>query len=89
MIRELEKTKFENIKKGTKLITTQLGTPCRAISMERIKQGRGFKNILLVDAKGSDVGLSDECGSTHVEDIADVIDDATFDYIGKEIKRRA
>ena len=80
---------FENIKKGTKLITTQLGTPCRAISMESIKQGRGFKNTLLVDVKGSEIGLLDECGSIYVEDIADVIDDATFDYIGKEIKRRA
>ena len=35
---------FETIKKGTKLITKQLGVPTRATSMESIKQGRGFKN---------------------------------------------
>ena len=45
---------FESIKKGTELYTKHLGTPCRAISMESIKQGRGFKNTLLVDVKGSD-----------------------------------
>ena len=64
---------FKNIKKGTKLITTQLGTPCRAISMESIKQGRGFKNTLLVDVKGSEIGLFDECGSIYVKDIIAVI----------------
>ena len=46
---------FENIRKGTKLITNQLGTPTRATAMESIKQGKGFKNVLLVDVKGSDI----------------------------------
>tara|TARA_B100001287_G_C22218063_1_gene315639 strand:+ start:112 stop:366 length:255 start_codon:yes stop_codon:yes gene_type:complete len=80
---------FKNIKKGTKLITTQLGRPTRAIALESIRQGKGFKKTLLVDVKGSDVGLFDECGSIYIDDIADIIDDATFNYIGNEIKRRA
>ena len=58
---------FEKIKKGTKLIT-------RAIAMESIKRGRGFKNILLVDVKGSDVGLFDEMGSIYVSDILEVVE---------------
>jgi len=64
---------FEKIKKGTKLITNQLGVPTRATAMESIKQGRGFKNILLVDVKGSDVGLFDEIGSIYVSDILEVV----------------
>ena len=64
---------FESIKKGTELYTRHLGTPCRAISMESIKQGRGFKNTLLVDVKGSEIGLFDECGSIYVKDIIAVI----------------
>ena len=66
---------FENIRKGTKLITNQLGTPTRAIAMESIKQGKGFKNVLLVDVKGSDIGLFDEIGSIYVSDIVEVLDD--------------
>ena len=64
---------FEKIKKGTKLITNQLGIPTRATAMESIKRGRGFKNILLVDVKGSDVGLFDEMGSIYVSDILEVV----------------
>jgi len=65
---------FETIKKGTKLITKQLGVPTRATAMESIKQGRGFKRTLLVDVKGSDVGMFDEMGSVYVDDIIEVIE---------------
>ena len=64
---------FETIKKGTKLITKQLGVPTRATSMESIKQGRGFKRTLLVDVKGSEIGMFDEMGSVYVEDIVEVL----------------
>jgi hypothetical protein len=65
---------FEKIKKGTKLITGQLGMPTRATAMESIKQGRGFKDVLLVDVKGSDIGLFDEIGSIYVSDILEVVE---------------
>ena len=64
---------FETIKKGTKLITNQLGVPTRAVAMESIKQGKGFKKTLLVDVKGSDIGLFDEMGSVYVQDIIEVV----------------
>ena len=64
---------FETIKKGTKLITKQLGIPTRATALESIKQGKGFKKTLLVDVKGSDIGLFDEIGSVYVEDIIEVV----------------
>ena len=65
--------KLETIKKGTKLITKQLGVPTSAVAMESIKQGRGLKKVLLIDAKGSEVGLYDEMGSIYVTDIVEVL----------------
>jgi|TARA_Y100000114_G_scaffold136608_1_gene138229 hypothetical protein len=64
---------LETIKKGTKLITKQLGVPTRATALESIKQGRGLKKVLLVDVKGSDVGMFDEIGSVYVDDIVEVL----------------
>ena len=69
----MQRQEIKNIKKGTKLITKPLGIPVRATSMESIKQGRGFKKILLVDVKGSDIGLFDEIGSIYVDDIVEVL----------------
>ena len=64
---------FENIKKGTELYTKQLGIPTRAIALESIRQGKGFKKTLLVDVKGSEIGFFDECGSIYVDDIIEII----------------
>jgi len=69
------KESFKNIKKGTKLITGQLGVPTNAVAMESIKQGRGYKTVLLVDVKGSEVGMFDEIGSIYVNDILEVINE--------------
>ena len=64
---------LETIKKGTKLITKQLGVPTNAIAMESIKQGKGLKKVLLVDVKGSEIGMFDEIGSIYVDDIVEVL----------------
>ena len=64
---------LETIEKGTKLITKQLGVPTNAVAMESIKQGRGFKKVLLVDVKGSEIGMFDEIGSIYVDDIVEVL----------------
>ena len=67
--------KFETIKKGTLLrVNNGLGE-CNAYAMESIKQGKGFKT-LLVDLKASEVGFFDELGSIYVEDIIKVIGDS-------------
>ena len=63
---------FETIKKGTKLITKQLGVLTRATAMESIKQGKGFKKVLMVDMKASEIGFFDEMGSIYVSDILKV-----------------
>ena len=65
---------FEKIKKGTELHTKQLGVVTRAKALESIKQGRGFKNILLVYCYGEDVGMFNEHGSIYVDDIVKVFD---------------
>ena len=65
---------IETIRKGTKLITKQLGVPTRATALESIKQGRGFKKTLLVDVKGSEIGFFDEMGSIYVTDILKVLE---------------
>ena len=64
---------LETIKKGTKLITKQLGVPTNAVAMESIKQGSGLKKVLLVDVKGSEIGMFDEIGSIYVDDIVEVL----------------
>ena len=64
---------IENIKKGTQLITKQLGVPTRATALESIKQGRGLKTTLLVDVKGAEWGFFDEMGSVYVTDIIEVL----------------
>jgi len=56
--------KTNDIKKGTKIKSVQLGTPVTAIMMDNL---RG--NTRLVDVKGSEVGMFDEIGSIYSHDI--------------------
>jgi hypothetical protein len=63
------------IKKGDKIKSNQLGVETSAVVMESIKQGKGFKKILLVDVKGSEVGLFDETGSIYTRQITKVFRD--------------
>ena len=43
--------------------------PIRAKLMESPRQGKGWKDIVLMDVKGSDAGFFDEMGSVYVSDI--------------------
>ncbi len=52
------------IKKGMRVRTTQLGAPVTGIMMDS-KKG----NTRLIDTKGSEVGLFDEMGSIYAYDI--------------------
>ena len=56
--------KTNDIKKGTKIKSVQLGVPVTGIMMDNL---RG--NIRLVDARGSEVGMFDEIGSIYSHDI--------------------
>lgn len=58
-----------DIKKGTKIISVQLGVPVSGIMMDN-KKG----NTRLVNVKGSEVGMFDEMGSVYAHDIVEAQD---------------
>ena len=66
--------KFIDLKKGDKILHSHLGTqpPVSGYIMESPKQGRGIKKTILVDVKGSEVGMFDEIGSIYSHEILKV-----------------
>jgi len=61
------------MKKGDKIKTNQLGIETSAVLLESPKQGRGLKTTLLIDCKGSEVGLFDESGSIYIDQVKKVL----------------
>ena len=62
---------FKDLKKGQEIKSDQLG-PGVLISgklLESPLQGRGIRKTILIDAKGSEVGLFDEAGSVYSTNI--------------------
>jgi hypothetical protein len=70
--------KVKEIKKGDKILHSHLGTqpPVSGVVMESPIQGRGVRSTILVDVKGSEVGLFDEIGSIYTREILKVFRDA-------------
>ena len=63
--------KFSELKKGDRIMHSHMGTK-PAVSgyiMESPRQGRGVKSTILVDVKGSEVGMFDEIGSIYSNQI--------------------
>jgi hypothetical protein len=52
--------------------------PITSVLMESPKQGRGLKSTVLVDTKGSEVGMFDEIGSIYATDIVSVERDGVW-----------
>ena len=72
--------KFSELKKGDRIMHSHLGTS-PAVSgyiMESPKQGRGVKSTILVDVKGSEVGMFDEIGSIYSNQIMEVERDGSW-----------
>jgi hypothetical protein len=63
------------LKKGEQIKTNQLGLETSAILLESPKQGKGLKQTILVDCKGSEVGMFDEIGSVYINQIKKVFRD--------------
>ena len=63
---------FSELKKGDKIMHSHMGTSpaVSGIVMESPKQGRGVKSTILVNVKGSEVGMFDEIGSIYSNQIA-------------------
>ena len=68
---------IKDIKKGDKILHSHLGTqpPVSGVVMESPVQGRGIRSSLLVNVKGSEVGLFDETGSIYSSEILKVFRD--------------
>ena len=71
---------FEDLKKGDEIKHSHLGsTPLvTGIIKESPKQGRGLKSTILVDVKGSEVGMFDEIGSIYSNQIMEVERDGSW-----------
>ena len=71
---------FSELKKGDKIMHSHMGTSpaVSGIGMESPKQGRGVKSTILVNVKGSEVGMFDEIGSIYSNQIMEVERDGTW-----------
>jgi len=72
--------KFSELKKGDKIMHSHMGTSpaVSGIVMESPKQGRGVKKTILVDVKGSEVGMFDEIGSIYSNEVMEVERDGAW-----------
>ena len=71
-----------DIKKGMKIKSIQLGVPVTGIMMDNM---RG--NTRLVNVKGSEVGLYDEMGSVYSHDIISVEVDGVWEDVEHTMKQ--
>ena len=72
--------KFSELKKGDRIMHSHLGSS-PAVSgyiMESPRQGRGVKSTILVDVKGSEVGMFDEIGSIYSNQVMEVERDGSW-----------
>ena len=71
---------FEDLKKGDWIKHSHLGSSplVGGYVMESPRQGRGLKSTILVDVKGSEVGMCDEIGSIYSNQIAAVLRDGEW-----------
>ena len=69
--------KVKEIKKGDKILHSHLGTqpPVSGVVMESPIQGRDVRSPILVDVKGSEVGLFDQLGSNYTAPLLTVFRD--------------
>ena len=65
---------FEDLKKGDEIKHSHLGSSplVTGIIKESPKQGRGLKSTILVEVKGTEVGMFDEIGSIYSNQFAAV-----------------
>ena len=77
---------FSELKKGDKIMHSHMGTSpaVSGIVMESPKQGRGVKSTILVNVKGSEVGMFDEIGSIYSNQIMEVERDGTWGRVDQK-----
>jgi len=75
--------KFSELKKGDRIMHSHLGTSpaVSGVIKESPKQGRGVKKTILVDVKGSEVGMFDEMGSIYSREVLKVFRDDNWQQV--------
>ena len=70
--------KYEDLKKGDKILSKQLGTPISGELLESPKQGKGLKKAILIYSNGEEIGMFSEAGSVYATDILKVNREGTW-----------
>ena len=68
------------LKKNEWYIIDMMGHSVRAKLMSSPKQGRGWKTTVMMDVRGTDVGMYDEIGSVYVSNIIEHYPDGAGGY---------
>ena len=68
------------LKKNEWYIIDMMGHSVRAKLMSSPKQGRGWKTTVMMDVRGTDVGMYDEMGSVYVSNIIEHYPDGAGGY---------
>jgi len=63
------KVDVSSLVKGKWYVIDLMGYDVRAKLLDSPKQGRGYKKVVMMDVRGSDIGMFDEMGSVYVSDI--------------------
>ena len=63
------KVDVSSLVKGKWYVIDLMGYDVRAKLLDSPKQGRGYKKVVMMDVRGSDIGMYDEMGSVYVSDI--------------------
>ena len=79
---------YKDLKKKEEVRTTQLGEPVSGKLLESPKQGRGLKKTIMIQSKGSEIGMFDEAGSVYASDVVQVRRDGTWQQVTGQPSRR-
>ena len=69
---------YKDLKKKDEVRTTQLGTPVSGKLLESPKQGKGLKKTIMIQSKGSEIGMFDEAGSVYANEVTEVLRDGAW-----------
>ena len=69
---------YKDLKKNDRIKSNQIGVPITGKLMESPKQGKGLKKVILIWTIGSEVGMFDEHGSVHANQIIAVERNGTW-----------
>ena len=75
------KVEYKDLKNKDEVRTTQLGEPVSGKLLESPKQGRGLKKTIMIQSKGSEIGMFDEAGSVYADEVSEVKRDGAWQQV--------